>query len=76
MSDKRKLQHESIIGLINYSVLCAKTCDVLKTHDDTLTQSEETCLRKMILFFKRIISLAAKNIIISSLSHKCLYTNF
>ena len=46
MSDKRKLQHESIIGLINYSVLCAKTCDVLKTHDDTLTQSEETCLSK------------------------------
>lgn len=54
MSDKRKLQHESIIGLINYSVLCAKTCDVLKTHDDTLTQSEETCLSKNIICFSEV----------------------
>jgi len=48
MSDKRKLQHESIIGLINYSVMCAKSCDVLKTHDDTLTQNEQSCLSKLI----------------------------
>lgn len=44
MSDKRKLQHEGIIALINYSTLCAKKCDVLKAHDDTVTNQEANCL--------------------------------
>ncbi|KAL4437598.1 hypothetical protein ABPG74_017836 [Tetrahymena malaccensis] len=45
MSDKRKIQHEGIIALINYSTLCAQKCDVLKGHDDKITDTEEQCLR-------------------------------
>lgn len=48
MSDKRKIQHEGILALINYSTLCAKKCDVLKTHDDKLGQKEVECLRKQL----------------------------
>ena len=40
----RQEVQEGLSALINYTVICAKQCNALRGHDDTLSESEAKCL--------------------------------